>query len=315
MTVSNQSTETADMVRRRDSLWQRRIVQERRLDHHYATRAEERLEQFSKTRVPRLLLQGVGLWKRGIRNALNPELRRLKISFPGLPGFLEGFRILHIADFHFNPEFPQFPAIVRDLVADAEVDLCALTGDFRFAQYGPYDHVFPAMETVLSGIRARYGTFAVLGNHDVSALVAPFEQMGVSMLVNSHHELAVNGGSLWLAGVDDRHRFRCDDIGLATTGVPRDGFTVLLAHSPELVLEAPRYGIDLYLCGHTHWGQVCFPLIGALLYNSRCPRRFCKGRWRSGTVEGYTTAGIGTTDLPVRYNCPPEACLIDLVRG
>jgi len=312
LSVSDPPIGIHDGARERDALWKRRIAMERSLERHYAA---NRGALISKARVPKMLLQVLGLWNRGLRNALSPRMRRLRIACPPLSDHLDGFRILHVADFHFNAAIPEFPPIVRDLLSEVEADLCVLTGDFRFAQQGAYDHVFPAMETVLSGVRARYGTFAVLGNHDISALVEPFEAMGVNVLINEPHELAIEGGSLWLAGVDDQHRFRCHDIRLATTGIPRDAFTLLLAHSPELALEAPNYGIDLYLCGHTHWGQVRFPLIGALLYNSRCPRRFCKGRWRNGTMEGYTTAGVGTTDLPVRYNCPPEACLIELVRG
>jgi hypothetical protein len=265
--------------------------------------------------MPEWSLRAVGLWQRGIRNAHCPRLVEHTVEIPALPKFLHGFRVLFVADFHFNERFPEFARHARDLLSGVEADVCLFGGDYRFAHEGDCEHVFRDMAVVLEGIRSRHGVFAILGNHDLATFVEPYSGLGIDMLVNENRGIDVDGGSVWIAGVDDQHRYHCESLPLATEGIPPGAFTILLAHSPELATSAPEYDIDLYLCGHTHWGQVRLPLLGALTYNSRCPARFCEGIWQIESMAGYTTAGIGTTDLPIRFNCPPEACLLTLVRS
>lgn len=315
MTTVEQTPSTPDAARIREMLLRRRAALERKWERRIARGGPGSGDYLSRTRLPELLMRAAGLWQRGRRNAMFPQLRSIRISYPDLPSHLQGLRILHMSDLHFHAEIPEFAEVVRDLFSGVNADLCAITGDFRFSHRGGYSHVFLAMETVLSGIHTTHGTVAVMGNHDLGAFVAPFESMGIRVLMNANSAIRHAGGVLWVAGVDDHHRFRCDSLKAATDGIPQDEFTLLLAHSPELAMDAPGYGVRLYLCGHTHWGQIRFPLLGALSYNARCPKRFCMGRWTHETTEGYTTAGIGTTDLPIRYNCPPEACLLELARA
>jgi hypothetical protein len=256
----------------------------------------------------------MGLWKRGLRNTLDPSLVERTLRIPNLPEFLEGVRLLHVSDFHFNEDYPEFAHTVRDRLAYADADLCLFTGDYRFSHEGSCDHVFRHMAIILEGVQCRYGVLGILGNHDLSTFVEPFDTMGIGMLVNENREIEMPGGRIWVAGVDDPHRYHCESLPLATEGIPPGEFTILLAHSPELAMDAPHYGIHLYLCGHTHWGQIRLPGFGALTYNARCPSRFCEGVWQNESTIGYTTAGIGATDLPIRFNCPPEACILTLSR-
>ncbi|MHC4946106.1 MAG: metallophosphoesterase, partial [Planctomycetota bacterium] len=92
-------------------------------------------------------------------------------------------------------------------------------------------------------------------------------------------------------------------------------FKVLAVHTPELFQEASDAGIDLYLCGHTHGGQICLPWIGPVLLNSHCPRRLTRGRWKQGSMQGYTSTGAGSSMVPLRFNCAPEIALIELKKG
>lgn len=296
----------------REALWNRRI----RLEEVFRQEREAGLGDFgdrlSRSRIPEWMLRSVGLWKRGIRNAQMPILAEYTLSVSGLPEFLRGYRILFLADFHFDERFPKFAHAVQELVSGVEADICLLGGDYRFAHEGEYSHVFRDMAVVLERIAARDGIHAVLGNHDLSTFAEPLGELGVQMLINENRRIESRGGSFWLAGVDDQHRYHCESLPLATEGISADAFTVLLAHSPELAVTAPDFGVNLYLCGHTHWGQVRLPIVGALTYNAHCPLPFCRGVWKCKTMTGYTTAGIGTTDLPIRFNCPPEACLLTL---
>lgn len=296
----------------RDALWHRRLA----LEEHW--RLREGTEKDFRSFRSRLLalsagamLKVMGLYQRGRRNALAPVLREETFSYAALPIFLERWRILHVSDFHFSARDPAFVEAAHETLDSLEVDLCLLTGDYRYGYYGPQEGTHEPLRRALAGVRSRLGMFGVLGNHDLSDLVPGLEELGIRVLINEG--VAVDG--LWIAGVDDPHKFRCDSVESAMRHAPGEAFKILLAHSPECVAEAAQRGADLYLCGHTHGGQVRFPFIGALRTNARCDPKHTRPRWRHGAMQGNTTDGLGATDLPVRFNCPPEAVLITLRRG
>jgi len=263
--------------------------------------------------ILRRALHIMGLYSRGVRNALEPTIRHVLFEFENLPESFHGFRILHLADLHIDG-VDGLAEIVADRVAAVPVDLCVMTGDYRFAMEGPCDAVYSRMATLLSGVRARHGVLAVLGNHDESDIAVELEALGVRMLINEAVDIPREGERLCVIGVDDPHHYGCDDLDGAMECVPPDAFKVILAHSPEMFDEAAAAEIHLYLCGHTHAGQICLPGIGALLMNADCPRAYTYGRWQHGGMLGYTSAGVGCSLLPVRYNCPPEIALIELAR-
>jgi hypothetical protein len=168
------------------------------------------------------------------------------------------------------------------------------------------------MERILGCVRAPHGILGVLGNHDFAEKVSHLENMGAKILMNECVEIRRGETSLWVAGVDDPHYYGCDDLARAVSGIPAGAFTILLAHSPELYAEAAARGINLYLCGHTHAGQICLPGGTPILVNTNCPRRLARGAWRHRNLQGYTSAGVGSSFLPVRFNCPPEIVLVEL---
>jgi uncharacterized protein len=248
------------------------------------------------------------------RNARRPVLHEITLRCPLLPPELAGMRILHLSDLHMPPE-SRLAGRVPALVAGLRPDLCVFTGDFYHIRRGPHDHVYGVIRRLVEAAGARLGNYAVLGNHDLADAIDPLAAAGVRVLMNEGMLLEHNGAAFWLAGVDDPHDFRTDDLGLALAGQPAGLFTVLLAHSPELADEAASAGCGAYLCGHTHGGQLRLPWIGAPLLNARAPRSRCAGAWVAGNMAGYTTNGLGTTLLPVRLNCPAEAALITLARA
>jgi uncharacterized protein len=189
-----------------------------------------------------------------------------------------------------------------------------MTGDYRFGIHGPCEQVYSRMWKILRSFRSRHGVLAILGNHDESDMAVELEGFGVRMLMNEAVKITQGGEGLWVVGVDDPHRYGCDDLEGALERVPPGAFKLLLAHSPELFSEAAQAEVDLYLCGHTHAGQICLPKIGAPLMNADCPPSYTSGRWRHGAMHGYTSAGVGCSLVPVRYNCPPEITVIELAR-
>ena len=153
---------------------------------------------------------------------------------------------------------------------------------------------------------------AILGNHDTTAMAGELAEMGAAVLVNEAREIRRGGESIWIAGVDDPHYYGCEDLEGTLRGIPRGAFTVLLVHTPEMVEEAAEAGVNLYLCGHTHGGQIRLPLVGPVVVNTNCARKYAWGPWHHGAMRGYTTYGLGSSVVAARFRCPPEMGLIEL---
>jgi predicted MPP superfamily phosphohydrolase len=168
------------------------------------------------------------------------------------------------------------------------------------------------MRDLLDAMRG--DAYGVLGNHDTIRMAPDLERMGVRILLNEHVEIEREGASIFLAGVDDAHFYRVDNLEKAATGVPEGAFSILLSHTPEIYRQAAHAGFDLMLSGHTHGGQICLPGGVPLTLESSLPRRMGRGGWRYGEMAGYTSAGCGACVVPVRFNCPPEITLHRLVR-
>lgn len=256
-------------------------------------------------------LKSIGMYKRGKSNAINPVVRNIHINMPKLPVEFDGFTLLHLSDMHIDG-IESLPEVIMKLIEGKEVDSCVFTGDFRFAVKGSSHNVIYNMEKILGVVKAKYGSVGILGNHDFYDIVPEFERMGLKMLINDSVEVKIGNESIWIVGVDDPHYYGCDDLSKSLSNIPAESFKILLAHSPELYYEAEEANIDLYLCGHTHAGQICFPFIGPVLTHAKCPRRLCAGYWEYKSLRGYTSAGIGSSLLPVRFNCPPEITFIEL---
>jgi uncharacterized protein len=300
----------ADRLKPRMEVERRYAQQGHTLRHGPIARAFER-----KIERPllKLGLGAVDLYERGLRNALAVSITRIQLSFPDLPPAFEGFKILQISDFHIDG-MDGLAEALEPALSDLEPDVCVFTGDYRFEDSGDCQAVYPRMRKVVRSIRAKHGIFGILGNHDAAEMAFALEEFGVRMLVNESAEIERAGGALWLIGVDDKFDYCCDDLPAALAGVPAHAFKILLSHSPELYQEAAAEGIQLYLAGHTHAGQIRLPGIGALKHNARCPRRMGFGAWRHGGMQGYTSAGVGCSGLPVRFVCPPELVWIELGR-
>ena len=303
-----------DVTARRQALLERRKRQEAKLERLRAKRRGQHWSQQYLRFAITVGLKLLGLYGRGRRNADHPLLRTESLFFKDLPAAFDGFRILHLGDFHFDGR-PGFAEAIRDLLDPLEVDLCVFTGDSIFEYYLPDDVAVEGLRMVLDGVHARYGVVGCLGNNDYLRYIAPMAEIGVRWLINENVRLEREGESLYVAGVDDPHRFRCADVVAALDGVPQDAFVVLLSHAPEGLEEAAARGVRLCLSGHTHGGQLCLPWIGAVYKNGKCAWNQVHGLWRVNGMVGNTTAGLGCTAVPVRFNCPSEAVLLELHRG
>jgi predicted MPP superfamily phosphohydrolase len=193
------------------------------------------------------------------------------------------------------------------LVSGLTYDLCVLTGDYRGRTFGPFHACLQnirGLREVLEG-----DIYGVLGNHDTIMMVPDLERMGIRMLLNEHATIERDGGRIFLAGIDDAHFYRVDNIEKAAAVIPHDEFSILLSHTPEIYRQASHAGFDLLLAGHTHGGQICLPGGTPITLGAKLPRTMGRGSWRYRGMAGYTSVGTGSCAVPVRFSCLPEITL------
>ena len=251
-------------------------------------------------------LRLVMLHGRGKRNARRIEVRHNPVSISGLPAAFENYTILQISDLHLDMA-PDFPHALIEAVRQVDYDLCVLTGDFRADTFGPYLAALEGMQQVRTHLQGE--VYGILGNHDTIRMVPGLESMDIRMLLNEQVALVRDGATVYLAGIDDPHYYRADNLEKAADAIPSGAVSILLAHSPEIYQHAAYADFNLMLCGHTHAGQICLPGGIPLSCNADCPRRYCAGAWEYHGLKGYTAAGSGVCIVDVRLNCPPEITL------
>ena len=259
-----------------------------------------------------VVLRVTGAYSRGRVNAGNVQLRRNEVRFPHLPEAFDGFTILHLSDLHADMSGPALMRVV-ELLGGLDYDLCVMTGDYRGRTYGDFQ---PCLESIARlCARLRGDIYAVLGNHDSIAMVPDIEALGIRVLLNECAVIERGPASLYLAGVDDAHFYRADNIEKAAADIPEGCVSILLSHTPEIFRQAAHAGFDLMLSGHTHGGQICLPGGIPILLEAVLPRAYGAGAWRHAGMAGYTSVGAGSSVVPVRFNNRPEITLHRLVRG
>ncbi len=238
-----------------------------------------------------------------------------------LPAGSTPIRLLHISDLHVE-RLTQREEDVLSLIAQAAPDLILITGDYVNLSYHRDPVTLAQVKQLLGQMSAPYGVFATLGSPpvDLRETVVPlFEDIPVVLMREQWTTVNLaDGRSLVLMGMDCTHHLPTDRArlerlaGAAPNGDPQ----ILLYHSPELMPEASQLGIDLYLCGHTHGGQVRLPLVGPLITSSQLGRQFVMGPYVEGRTHLYVSRGIGLEGLSaprVRFLSPPEMTLITLL--
>ena len=270
--------------------------------HHFHVH----LEEFAPISwALKTLLKLTGVWPIAVRNALSYTIVEHEVPIPHLPSAFENFRILHLSDLHIEGMVDKGQSLTAAL-APLQYDLCVLTGDYRFRTFGNYDKTLTLMHTLTSHIHAPYGISGILGNHDWLEMVPGLEQCGIRMLMNEAQPIEKGNDAIWLLGLDDVHFYETGDLNKAVKEAPENATRILLVHSPEIIPEAAQAGMDLYLCGHSHGGQICLPGGTPILTHCRCPRPYKAGRWQHEHMRGYTSRGVGTSLFPIRLFCQPE---------
>lgn len=250
------------------------------------------------------------------------------LEVPNWSPALSGLRVVTIADIHTGSNYAP-PERIRFVVEQANAqnaDLIVLLGDYvseskwdRTARSKPEGtdrtELKVSVETIaesLTGLMAKYGVFAIIGNHDwyhnEQKIHRIFETVGINVLQNEITEIDINGEKVRLWGVEDLYRNR---------SVPTSPFealaekrnVIVLTHNPDSLLQAPA-GFSIMFSGHSHGGQLNWPIIGPFaVFNDP---RFMDGHAEVDGKHVYVTSGVGTSVLPFRFRVPPEINVVTL---
>jgi uncharacterized protein len=257
---------------------------------------------------------------------LEIETSQYRVALPRLPRGFQGFRIAQLSDIHIGP-FMSAAEIRRcvETTNRLKPDLILLTGDYIIWDPSTQHAVVDA----LCGLRAPYGVFGSLGNHEMWARVEDsitriFTAQGTRILRKENATLRAGGDELNLIGVDfQTHR----PMGAHHEGVVheyldgveslvrRDTANILMSHNPNTFDRAAELGIDLSLAGHTHGGQVAFEFISPEISPSRLVTPYVAGWFSKPGGKLYVNRGIGTIGVPMRMGAPPEITVYELVQN
>ena len=256
---------------------------------------------------------------------LDVEVTNPRIRLARLPKAFEGFRIVHLSDFHIGPfmtadEIRRCVTIANELKAD----LVALTGDYVADDPSAQGEVVQA----LAGLRAPYGVFACLGNHEFyteteDSITRLFSAAGIRVLRQERSPIQSHGEVLNLIGVDYQqarssrdHEGHLVDRYLEGSEklVMPNAVNILLNHNPNSFDRAVELGIDLTLAGHSHGGQLALSFINRGLALVRPETPYVSGWYERADSQLYVNRGIGTTGPPIRIGARPEITLLELVR-
>lgn len=236
-----------------------------------------------------------------------------EIPVKNLPPALVGFTIVQLTDTHLRP-FTQIEHIERAVAKSnlLQPDLVVLTGDYVWHDEEDILELVPA----LAKLNARYGVFAVLGNHDIKTdehlIVETFEKNGIQVLRNEGLAIQVGHDHLYLGGIDDGWLGK-PDIKATLDKHRGDAPVILLAHEPDMIdWYADDTRITLQLSGHTHGGQVQVK-PGKPVVRPYLGKKYVQGLYKVNESFVYTSRGLGTTGVPLRRNCAPEITHITLV--
>ncbi|CAN7298628.1 metallophosphoesterase [Paenibacillus sp. LjRoot56] len=232
----------------------------------------------------------------------------VKLAYKRYPASFAGMRIVQFSDTHISKYYGlSHLTRLAQLLQRQEPDILVFTGDLFDSRQGEISNdVIP----ILSQLHATHGKFAVLGNHDLrmdaARITEVLEQSGFKVLVNGSQRISRGDESIHIVGVDEMFHGK-PNLPFALKGIDQDEFVLLLAHEPDFADLASSYAVDLQLSGHSHGGQIRIPFYGSV-FTPDLGQKYSIGLYNFEGTEFhvYTNRGIGTTLLPIRFNCRPE---------
>ena len=237
---------------------------------------------------------------------------QVSIDGGGLP---KGLRIAVLSDIHAGGWFVQEKKLrlIVEQTNQLQPDLIIILGDYMSGEgwmsHRMYPEVFAA---ILKDLHAPLGVYSVLGNHDWwwdgRRVRRALEANGIHVLDDEVTQMEFHGQQFSLAGLADlwtRPQHIEQTIAMIPEGMP----IIALTHNPDIFPHLPQR-VNLMLAGHTHGGQVRFPIIGTVIQPSDFGQRYVRGHVYENGHHLFVTTGIGTSILPVRFGVTPEIVLL-----
>jgi predicted MPP superfamily phosphohydrolase len=266
-----------------------------------------------------LVLAGVAFWGFLVEPG-RLVVHQQTIQLDNWPQPLDGLRIAVISDIHVDNWFITEKKLrtIVERTNQQQPDLIVILGDYMSSNGWVTHRVEPEVfGPILKDLHAPLGVYSVLGNHDwwYSGVKVRrgLEQNGIKVLENEAAQVDVRGTSLWLVGLADlwtRPQRISETVAKAPEGQP----VIVLTHNPDIFPNVPQR-VQLVLAGHTHGGQVRFPIIGSVVQSSDYGDRWERGDVFEDNHHLFVTSGIGTSIVPVRFGLPPEIVILTLKSG
>jgi len=229
-------------------------------------------------------------------------------------------RLLHIADIHIE-RITRRELKLNALIKELQPDMIVFSGDFVNISYKDDHFTEAAIRNLIGAWSAPLGVYCVPGTYTVETpeRVKDFTRGldNLRLLLDEWVTIEVGGSAVDLLGMVTTHVLETDraKVTLFSRFTDDEGVKLMLTHAPDVAPEASAGGFDLYLCGHTHGGQLRLPLIGAIFSGSYLGRRFVMGRYDLDKMTLYTSRGVGLEGLGApraRFLCPPEIILWEI---
>lgn len=224
---------------------------------------------------------------------------------------LSGVKIVFASDFHIKPHQQNRLEKIVDLINSQNPDLVLSAGDFVSGHLQKTTMTPEDIAKCLGKVKSKYGFYTTLGNHDQwygeEEITKNLEANKIKVLNNTNKKVIVNGKPIYIAGIQYKPSMIQISNAIDNTQKP----TIMLTHSPDEFKKIPQDYVNLILAGHTHGGQIRLPLLGPLFTASNYGDKYAKGLIKEDGKTMITTTGIGTSILPIRFNCTPEIVVIE----
>lgn len=236
------------------------------------------------------------------------------------PQPLSGLKIALLSDIHAGSAYIDEAKLrlIVERTNQLNPDLILIAGDFIAGGRGTNIRMEPGVfAPILKNLHAPLGVYTVLGNHDwwynARRVAAALDANRIRLLENDYTEIHTRDSSFFLVGLSDLWEGP-QRIQETIAKIPAGAPVIALTHNPDIFPQLPQR-VMLLLAGHTHGGQVRFPLIGSVVQSSRYGDRYVAGHVVENGHHLFVTTGIGTSVRPVRFGVPPEIVLLTLESG
>jgi len=256
---------------------------------------------------------------------IEPRITQVNQSTLKVPHWskeLNGFKIVAISDIHggSNTMTEERLRYLAELANGQQPDVILLLGDYvsqaeKHSAGHDQNLRMPAKVVIdnLKGLKAKYGVFAVIGNHDwwydENVVRAELERVGFRVLENEAAFFEANGKKVWILGIQDLWDRNPIDIAKPLSEIEPKENIIGITHNPDTFDQTPD-SLSILLAGHTHGGQVYLPFYGPV-------KPYAKKEYTSGHIvhdgrQLFVTRGVGTTGPGFRFCAVPEISVLTL---